>query len=176
MEYLHYFNMLLAVPAILIQLLLLPILLLLILVKESKILSFIKKNFLLLGFIVSLVASLSSLFYSDVIGFVPCSLCWWQRIFMYPLVFIFGIGFLRKDKGVILYSLPLLISGILISIKHNFIYYFGEGVMPCDASGVSCVKKLVAEFGGYISIPMLALSAFFVILTLLTVAHFYKKE
>jgi len=48
--------------------------------------------------------------------------------------------------------------------------------LPCDATGVSCYQRLVSEFGGYISIPMMALTAFFGLLTLLMVVHFYKKE
>jgi disulfide bond formation protein DsbB len=75
------------------------------------------------------------------------------------------------------YVLPILSVGFLISIYHNFEYYFGEtGTAPCDASGVSCYQRLVSEFGGYISIPMLALTAFFAIFTVVLVAHFYKKE
>jgi len=73
--------------------------------------------------------------------------------------------------------MPLLSVGFIISIYQNFIYYFGEkGNLPCDASGISCYQQLVSEFGGYISIPMLALTSFFGILTIVLVAHFYKKE
>jgi hypothetical protein len=67
--------------------------------------------------------------------------------------------------------------GFLISLYHNFFYYFGEtSSLPCDASGVSCYQRLVSEFGGYISIPMLALTSFFALVAIVLVAHFYKKE
>ena len=168
--------MLLAIPAVILQVLCVSILLLLIFSKENKLLSFFKNNFLILGFLFSLAATLASLFYSEVIGFIPCSLCWLQRIFMYPFVFLFGVALFKKDRGVALYLLPLVVVGILISLYHNFIYYFGGGTAPCDASGVSCVQQLVNEFGGYISIPMLSLTTFFALLTLILVSRFYKKE
>ena len=96
---------------------------------------------------------------------------------MFPLVLMFGIAFWDEDRRVIRYALPLLCAGFLVSVYQNFFYYFGETTnVPCDASGVSCYQHLVSEFGGYISIPMLALTAFFSLLTLLAVAHFYKKE
>jgi hypothetical protein len=64
-----------------------------------------------------------------------------------------------------------------VSLYQNFFYYFGENsALPCDATGVSCYQRLVSEFGGYISIPMLALTGFFSLLTILIVAHFYMKE
>ena len=96
---------------------------------------------------------------------------------MFPLVFMFGVALWDKDRRVIRYALPLLCIGTSISIYHNFNYYFGEvSAVPCDASGVSCYQHLVSEFGGYISIPMMALTAFVTLLTLLAVAHFYGKN
>ena len=96
---------------------------------------------------------------------------------MFPLVFLFAVALWYKDRKVIRYALPLLCAGFLISVYQNFFYYFGESSgLPCDASGVSCYQRLVSEFGGYISIPMLALTAFFALLVFLIVAHFYGKE
>lgn len=96
---------------------------------------------------------------------------------MFPTMFMFAVALWDKDKKVIRYALPLLCAGFLISAYQNFFYYFGESSnLPCDASGVSCYQRLVSEFGGYISIPMMALTAFFALLTLVSVAHFYKKE
>jgi len=157
--------------------------------KKNKFLEYVDKHFLVLSFLISLFSSIFPLVYSEIIGFLPCVLCWWQRVFMFPLVFMFGIAFWDKptrldninrsggDRRVIRYALPLLCIGFLISVYQNFFYYFGASSnLPCDASGVSCYQQLVSEFGGYISIPMLALTAFFALLTLLAVAHFYKKE
>ncbi len=144
---------------------------------KNAYLDFIDKHFLILTFLFSLFASVFPLVYSEIVNFLPCYLCWWQRVFMFPLVFMFGVALWDKDRKVVRYAIPLVCAGFLIAAYQNFFYYFGEtGNLPCDASGISCYQHLVSEFGGYISIPMLALTAFFGLLTLLAVAHFYKKE
>ena len=177
----HYLNVFLGSGAILLQFLsVLALAFLFFRSKENKTyayLDFIDKHFLILVFAISLFASVFPLVYSEIVHFLPCYLCWWQRIFMFPLAFMFGIALWNKDRKVIRYALPLLSAGFLVSLYQNFFYYFGEtSNTPCDASGVSCYQHLVSEFGGYISIPMLALTAFSALLTLLAVAHFYKKE
>ncbi len=173
----HYLNVFLGSGAIVLQILALTALFLLFFgPKKNFYLDFIDKNFLSLGFLLSLFASLFPLVYSEIIQFPPCSLCWWQRVFMFPLVLMFGVAFWDKDRKVLRYSLPLVCAGFLVSIYQNFFYYFGESnSLPCDATGISCYQHLVSEFGGYISIPMLALTAFFAMLVILTVTHFYKK-
>ena len=155
--------------------------------KKNKVFDFIDKHFIYLGFFVSLIAVIFSLVYSEVIRFTPCELCWFQRIFLFPQVFLFGIALWDKparphegadgDKSVIKYSVPLLCAGFAISIYQNLIYYFGNSSGSiCDSSGVSCFQHLVSVFGGYISIPMLALTSFFFLLVITLVVHFYKKD
>jgi len=145
--------------------------------KTNFYLDFIDKHFLILSFLISLFSSIFPLVYSEIIGFPPCVLCWWQRVFMFPLAFMFGIALWDKDRRVIRYALPLVCVGLLVSIYQNFFYYFGQNLnLPCDVSGISCYQRLVSEFGGYISIPMLALTGFFALLVLLLVAHFYNRE
>jgi disulfide bond formation protein DsbB len=180
-ESVYYLNVFLGGGAILLQVLSVVALILLFFRPKEKrknfYLDFIDKHFLVLVFLISLFASIFPLVYSEIIHFVPCYLCWWQRVFMFPLVLMFGVALWDKDRKVIRYALPLLCVGFLISVYQNFFYYFGENSnLPCDASGVSCYQHLVSVFGGYISIPMLALTAFFGLLTLLAVAHFYKKD
>lgn len=143
--------------------------------KKNKFFFYLEKHFLVIGFLISLLASLFSLVYSEIVNFAPCYLCWYQRVFMFPLVFIFAVALWDKDKKIIRYTLPLLCVGFLISVYQNFMYYFGEGTAPCDASGVSCYQRLVSEFGGYISIPMLSLTAFFALLVLTLLVHFGQK-
>lgn len=176
-ENVHYLNLFLGSGAILLQIIFVVAFFMLLFGPKNNIfLDFIYKYFLPIGFLISLFASTFPLVYSEIINFPPCSLCWWQRVFMFPLVFMFGVALWDKDKKVIRYALPLLCIGFLISVYQNFFYYFGEnGNLPCDASGVSCYQRLVSEFNGYISIPMLALTAFFALLTLIMVVHFYKK-
>ena len=177
-ESVHYLNMFLGSGAILLQILsVIALFLLFIGPKKNVYLAFIDKHYLTLGFLISLIASLFSLVYSEIIGYLPCYLCWYQRIFTIPLVFIFGVAIWTRDRHIVKYVLPLLSVGFVISAYQNFFYYFGESSnLPCDASGVSCYQQLVYEFGGYVSIPMLALTTFIALITVVLVAHFYKKE
>ena len=173
----HYLNVFLGTGAIVAQIVCAIALFLLFFTKTKNVfLDFLNKHFLLLGFLLSLSAW-SILIYSEIIHFIPCYLCWWQRGFMFPLVFIFGVAFWEKDRKVIKYILPLASLGFYVAAYQSFFYYFGEtSSLPCDASGVSCYQRLISEFGGYISIPMLSLTAFLVVLTLLAVGHFYGKN
>lgn len=174
----HYLNIFLGAGAIALQIFsVLALILLFFGSKKNAFLDYIDKHFLILTFFISLFASVFPLVYSEIIGFLPCVLCWWQRVFMFPTLFLFGTALWDKDRRVVRYAAPLLSIGFLISVYQNFVYYFGNGSnLPCDASGVSCYQHLVSEFGGYISIPMLALTAFFALLTLLAVAHFYSRR
>ena len=174
----HYLNLFLGSGAILLQIFsVVALVLLFIGPKKNKFLGFIDRHYLALGFLLSFIPSLFSLVYSEIIGFVPCYLCWYQRVFMFPLVFIFGSAIWHKDRKIVKYVLPLLLVGFVISAYQNFIYYFADtGNIPCDASGISCYQQLVSEFGGYISIPMLSLTSFLALITVVLIAHFYKKE
>ncbi len=179
LENVHYLNIFLGTGAIALQVFSVVALFMLFFgPKKNSYLAFIDRYYLQLGFIVTLTASLFSLVYSEIIGFLPCYLCWYQRVFTIPLVFIFGMAIWTKDRKIVKYTLPMLLIGFVISIYQNFIYYFGVDAsnLPCDASGVSCYKQYVSEFGGYISIPMLALTTFFALITIVLVAHFYKKQ
>ncbi len=173
----HYLNIILGLGAIVLQVLSVFTLILLFFAakKSNKFLEYIESHFILIGFLIALLSSLFSLVYSEVLHFLPCELCWLQRIFIFPQVFLFGVALWNKDRKVIRYALPLLCVGFLISVYQNFIYYFGNSNTICDTSGVSCFQHLVSEFGGYISIPMLSLTSFFVLLTLLLIANFNQK-
>ncbi len=180
-DYTHYLNLTLGIFTIIFQVICVFVLISLFVVSDrnkfqNKILSFISDNFLVIGFLFSFFATGFSLFYSDVLNFAPCFLCWLQRIFIFPQVILFGMAYIKKDKNVAHYAFPLLFIGSLIALYHNFLYYFGESIAPCDASGLSCVKRLVYEIGGYISIPMFSLTMFLILITTLLVAHFYKNE
>ncbi len=172
----HLLNLFLGTGAILLQVISVVVLgMLFVGPKENKILSFIKTNFLFIGLLLSLLPWLV-LIYSEIVGFIPCFHCWIQRVFMFPQAFLFTVAYIRKDLNVLWYSAPLLVAGLLDAIYLNYLYYFSSFDAPCDATGASCVKQYVNEFGGYISIPMLALTMFVALLTLVLVAHFYKKQ
>ncbi|MEJ9282273.1 disulfide oxidoreductase [Ureibacillus sp. MALMAid1270] len=124
---------------------------------------------------VSLVATLGSLYFSEIKGFIPCDLCWFQRIFMYPLVVILGIGTFQSDTSVKKYVLPLSLVGSIISLLHYLeqkIPGFG-GIKPC-VSGVPCSAQYINWFG-FITIPFLALIAF-TLINICMILLFTKKS
>ena len=122
-------------------------------------------------FIISSIATLGSLFFSEIMEFVPCTMCWYQRIFMYPLVLIFLINLLYPDEKVFKYSIPLILTGFLFSLYHNFLMWgiIPESAVPCK-QGVPCSTEYF-EYLGFINIPFLSLFAYFLILVLLVLGQ-----
>ena len=118
----------------------------------------------------ALVATLGSLFYSEVANFIPCRLCWFQRIAMYPLAVILFAAALRRDvRGAVLYAIWFPIVGALIAAWHIYIQINPEAESAVCKTGASCAAKWVNEFG-YVTIPVLSLTAFSAIFTLLAMA------
>jgi len=117
-------------------------------------------NLLYLAWIIALIATVGSLFFSEVMQLPPCVLCWYQRIAMYPLVLIIGVGIVTRDSRMKNYALPLCLIGLAISIYHNLLYYgiLPESITPCT-EGISCTSRQI-EWLGFITIPLLALAAF----------------
>lgn len=129
---------------------------------------------LLLAWISAIIATTGSLYFSEVRHFIPCTLCWYQRIFMYPLVILLGIAFYRNDRGIYKYVLPLSIIGMLISGYHTLLQkipYIQQFEM-CT-TGVPCSKDYL-NWLGFITIPLMAFVAFTIITICLVIMK--KKE
>ena len=122
---------------------------------------------LFLCWLVASISTLGSLFFSEIMNFAPCVLCWYERVCLYPLVVIVSMGLFSFDKGVIRFSLPLAVIGWLITLYHNLLYYgiIPESIQPCS-QGVSCTEEWISLFGLF-SIPLLALMSFSLIIILL---------
>jgi len=103
--------------------------------------------------------------YSELVGYTPCELCWFQRILMYPQVAILGLALLKKDRNVYVYSIALSIIGVLIASYHYILQIGAAPALTCSSVGaaVSCAQKPFLQFG-YITIPMMSLTAFSMIL------------
>ncbi len=121
---------------------------------------------LLFGFVVALVATLGSLYLSEIVHLIPCRLCWFQRIFMYPLVIVLGIAARRRDAEVIPTAATLTGMGGLISIYHYIIQHFPSlDSGACDPTA-PCSAAYIWQWN-FLSIPYMAGSSFALILTLL---------
>ena len=127
-------------------------------------------NAVIVAWVVSLVATSGSLYFSEGAGFVPCELCWYQRVAMYPLVVVLGVAAFRNSRLVRWYAVPLAGVGALVALYH----YALQRVPALDAGTCApeapCTLTWINEFG-FISIPFMALTAFGAILVLLLVFH-----
>ncbi|OGK17736.1 hypothetical protein A2799_01830 [Candidatus Roizmanbacteria bacterium RIFCSPHIGHO2_01_FULL_39_24] len=124
---------------------------------------FIKDNGVFIAWVVSIFSLTGSLFFSEILKLPPCILCWYQRILMYPLVLIIGVGIVRKDKGLPLYVLPFSILGSAVALFHYLLQrgIIPDSVAPCT-QGISCTSKLI-EYYGFITIPFMSLVSFVII-------------
>ncbi len=133
--------------------------------------SWLQNNLLFIALSVAVISTSASIYFSDAVGFFPCTLCWYQRIFMFPLVVVLFVGIVLKDRLVWVYALPLSIMGFLFALYHNFLYYeiIPESFLEC--SGVSCTAEYLNLFG-FVDIPLLSLVSF----TLITSCLFYYRR
>lgn len=144
--------------------------------KENIVTDFVKSNSLLIAFLVALSSMIGSLFYSEIIGYDPCKLCWLQRIFIYPQVVTIGLALWKKDNSIFYSSIVLSVIGVIIAGYH----YLGQisiVSLNCDVVGLSsnCSQRFFMYFG-YITIPMMSLTAFLMIITMMIVYKNYPKN
>lgn len=116
----------------------------------------------------AIIATCGSLFFSEVLGWIPCELCWFQRILMYPLTVILTVGILRDDRGVYIYGLPLSLTGMAVSLYHYLEVLKVIPPSPCSG-GVPCSIDYINFTGAlsFVKIPFLALVAFTIISVML---------
>jgi disulfide bond formation protein DsbB len=124
-------------------------------------------NALVIAAVVATLATVGSLYFSDVAKFEPCRLCWFQRIAMYPLALVLWIAVVRRDRGVVPYVLAPAVVGALISGYHLALEWIPALDTGACGTGPACTVVWFRTFG-FISLPALALAAFLLIITLLT--------
>jgi disulfide bond formation protein DsbB len=105
------------------------------------------------------VATAGSLFFSEVLGWVPCTLCWYQRILMYPLTIVLLVGLLRRERKLYQYVLPFTLIGASISTYHYLLQKTDWFPPPPCSAGVPCTVDYI-NLWGFVTIPFLALTAF----------------
>ena len=122
---------------------------------------------LTLAFLIALGATLGALFIGEVLGQMPCTLCWYQRIAMFPLVPILGLSLWRGDGSAWLYALPLVLAGLALAAWHSGLYagILPAPIVPCTQNGPSCTGEAQMILG--VPIPYLSLAAFAAILVCL---------
>ncbi|WP_026672257.1 disulfide oxidoreductase [Alkalihalobacterium bogoriense] len=128
------------------------------------------------AWLVAVIATLGSLFFSEIKEFIPCELCWYQRILMYPLVIILGIGTFQNDWSVRKFVLPLAIIGWCISFYHYLLQKV-PGLIPIQPclQGIPCNMQYINWFG-FITIPFLALTAFSLIIVSMVLCKYSSRK
>ncbi len=127
-----------------------------------------KKNLItditILSWIIALIGTVGSLYFSEVQQIAPCVLCWYQRIALYPLVILIPLGLWKKQSDIFLTILALTIPGAVVSMYHNLLVWgvIPEDMAPC-VQGISCTTQVFSLFG-FITIPLLALGSFFALI------------
>jgi disulfide bond formation protein DsbB len=124
---------------------------------------------------VALLATAGSLYFSEVANYTPCTLCWYQRIAMYPLVLILGIAAVRRDTGVRIYAIPVALVGATIAAYHYLLEWFPQIDTGACSAVIPCTQVWFRQFG-FISLPLLALIAFGLIITILLLPHRSSAE
>ncbi|MFN3332999.1 MAG: disulfide oxidoreductase [Caldilinea sp.] len=135
----------------------------------------LNRNSMYVALLAALIATCGSLYFSEVRGYVPCVLCWYQRILMYPLTGVIAVGLLRRDRNLPYYVLPLSLYGVGMSGYHYLLEKTDlfAGSAAC-AQGVSCTTQWINWFG-FVTIPFLAFTAFLII-TLMSVIALLNGE
>jgi len=129
-------------------------------------------NLVFVCWLIATASTLAALFFSEVMSLPPCVLCWYQRIFIFPLVLLLPAGLFPFDPRIVRYTLPLSLVGWSIALFHVLltIGLIPEGITPCT-QGVPCARNQI-EWFGFVSIPLLSLVAFSVISALLLLTHY----
>ena len=121
---------------------------------------------LVLAWVLALAATLGSLYFSEIADFIPCQLCWYQRIAMYPLAVILFLAAVARDTRGAYYALALPVIGGVVSVYHIYLEYNPEQESAGCRIGAPCSTRWIEELG-YVTIPVLALTAFAAITVLL---------
>lgn len=107
------------------------------------------------AFIVTLVGTTLTLVYSEVFGFIPCGLCWFGRIMLFPQVVLTGVGLYVKDKTMPVYGIVLSSLGVIISLYHHYLQMGGTALVRCPTAGGDCSQRFFFEFG-FLTFPLMS--------------------
>jgi disulfide bond formation protein DsbB len=140
-----------------------------------KLISRIAEAAMPLALTIALCAVLGSLFFSEIMHLEPCRLCWYQRILIYPQALLLGIAIIIKDSKIWRYIIPLASGGAVISLYHYIIQWFPSQSLICSPDSFESCSQILFRYYGYITIPLMAFTACFLILLLAFLALNIKK-
>lgn len=125
--------------------------------KEFKLVSLIAKYILPIGFLLTILGVFLTLYYQYSVGYAPCELCWYQRIFLYPQMFMFGYAWYKKDMKVLPHAFMLSLIGFAIAVYHHILQLGYNIYKPCSTApfAVDCAKPSFIEYG-FVTFPFMA--------------------
>ncbi len=128
------------------------------------------------AWLIATASTLGALFLSEVMGVAPCTLCWYQRVFMFPLVLVLAAGLFPPDRRVLRYVSPLIAAGWLFALFHLLLTkgYIPETITPCT-QGIPC-SRVDVEWFGFLTLPMLSLLSFSAIGLALGAFHYKTRQ
>jgi disulfide bond formation protein DsbB len=128
------------------------------------------------SWLIATSSTLGALFMGEIMGLTPCVLCWYQRIFMFPLVLVLAAGLFPFDPKIVRYALPLAVAGWLVAVFHLLLIagIIPENITPCT-QGVPC-SQVQIEWFGFVTIPLLSVIAFSIINALLIATYFKRSK
>lgn len=143
--------------------------------KLYRTLDLLEGKAVVLAFVLTVTATVSSLFYSQIAGFPPCSLCIIQRILLFPQILILGIAWYLEAHRLIKYSSGLSAVGMIVAAYNSYLQFGGSEHIFCNvlSNGVSCAQRYFLELG-YITMPIMSFTIF-ALLFLLTF-HFHRRK
>jgi disulfide bond formation protein DsbB len=126
--------------------------------------------------ILTLISTILTLIYSEVFGFIPCGLCWLQRVFLYPQVIMLAIALKLRDSAVYVYGIALSVFGLIISLYQHYLQMGGSEIIGCPTSGAGadCAERILFEFG-FMTFPLMSGCLFIFLIVLYTYLLQYKK-
>ena len=151
----------------------LSVLVLLVAIIVGRVPASIAKNAMLIAAVLSLIAALGTLYYSEIVGVLPCKLCWYQRALLYPQVLIFAYGFFKKDRGIFPYTIALSALGLFVALYHVMLPLITNPFL-CDPTTERCIVQYVTIFN-YITIPVMSMSVFAALLLLSVIGYRTRK-
>lgn len=137
----------------------------------------ISKYALPIGFFLTFFSTILSLVYSDYLGVLPCGLCWFQRVFIYSMMFLFGVAWYKNDRKIFDYIIALSIPGLIIALYHQSLQMGYSELVPCPtiASTIDCAKPTFINYG-FITFPFMAVVTFGYTIMLSLTAKMFEKS
>lgn len=137
----------------------------------ASVVAFVSRYAMLVGMYFAAAVVASSLFYSEVLGVLPCGLCWLQRVFLYPQMVLFGVAVWKRERVIADYSIVLSAFGAVVALYHHYLQMGGGGLLPCPAVQLAadCFTQTFLEFG-YVTLPLIGFTScvFLIVLMLYT--------